>query len=54
MVEYALIAGFIAVAAGATLPGVAGSTSTILSKVQSVLSGAAGRGAATTTASTSP
>ncbi len=54
MVEYALIAGFIAVAAGATLPGVAGSTSTILSKVQSVLSGAAGRGAATTTAPTSP
>ena len=36
MVEYALLAGFIAVAAGAVLPGISGSISTIFSKMASV------------------
>jgi pilus assembly protein Flp/PilA len=38
MVEYALLAGFIAVAAGATLPGISTSISTIFSKMASVTS----------------
>lgn len=42
MVEYALLAGFIAVAAGATLPGVSESISTIFSKMASVTAAAAG------------
>ena len=37
MIEYALMAGFVAVAAGATFPPVAGSLSTIFSKVTSVM-----------------
>jgi pilus assembly protein Flp/PilA len=42
LVEYALLAGFIAVAAGALLPGISGSISTIFSKMSSVLTNAAG------------
>ena len=38
LIEYALMAGFVAVAAGAIMPGVADSISTIFSKVSSVLS----------------
>jgi Flp pilus assembly pilin Flp len=37
LIEYALMAGFVAVAAGAVMPGVASSISTIFSKVSSVL-----------------
>ena len=44
LIEYALMAGFVAVAAGAIMPGVAGSISTIFSKVGSVMSGAASAG----------
>ena len=40
LIEYALMAGFVAVAAGAVMPGVASSISTIFSKVSSVLSAA--------------
>jgi len=40
LIEYALMAGFVAVAAGAIMPGVASSISQIFSKVQSVLSAA--------------
>ena len=36
MVEYSLLAGFIAVAAGAVLPGISTSISTIFSKMASV------------------
>jgi pilus assembly protein Flp/PilA len=42
LIEYALMAGFVAVAAGAIMPGVSGSISTIFGKVASVMSGAAG------------
>ena len=38
LVEYALMAGFVAVAAGAVMPGVATSLSQIFSKVASVMS----------------
>jgi pilus assembly protein Flp/PilA len=38
MVEYALLAGFIAVAAGATLPGISTSLSQIFSKMASITS----------------
>jgi pilus assembly protein Flp/PilA len=41
LIEYALMAGFVAVAAGAVMPGVATSISTIFSKVSSVMSVAA-------------
>ena len=41
LIEYALMAGFVAVAAGAIMPGVATSISTIFSKVASVLAAAA-------------
>ena len=41
LIEYALMAGFVAVAAGAIMPGVATSISTIFSKVGSVLTTAA-------------
>ena len=41
LIEYALMAGFVAVAAGAIMPGVATSISTIFSKVASVMSSAA-------------
>ncbi|MEI9815016.1 MAG: Flp family type IVb pilin [Acidobacteriota bacterium] len=40
LIEYALMAGFVAVAAGAIMPGVAQSISTIFSKVASVMSAA--------------
>jgi pilus assembly protein Flp/PilA len=40
LIEYALMAGFVAVAAGAIMPGVATSISTIFSKVASVMSAA--------------
>lgn len=42
LIEYALMAGFVAVAAGAIMPGVATSISQIFSKVGSVLSNANG------------
>jgi pilus assembly protein Flp/PilA len=38
LIEYALMAGFVAVAAGAIMPGVANSISTIFSKVACVMS----------------
>lgn len=41
LVEYALLAGFVAVAAGATLPRVANSISVIFSKMTSVVSNVA-------------
>lgn len=41
LIEYALMAGFVAVAAGAVMPSVASSISTIFSKVSSVLTVAA-------------
>ena len=37
LIEYALMAGFVAVAAGAIMPGVSTSISTIFSKVASVM-----------------
>ena len=40
LIEYALMAGFVAVAAGAIMPGVAKSISTIFSKVASVMASA--------------
>lgn len=42
LIEYALMAGFVAVAAGAIMPGVATSISQIFSQVGSVLSSANG------------
>ena len=44
LIEYALMAGFVAVAAGAIMPGVATSISTIFSKVASVLAVASAQG----------
>ena len=41
LVEYALLAGFVAVAAGALLPGISSSLSKIFSKMGSVLTLAA-------------
>ena len=41
LIEYALMAGFVAVAAGAIMPGVSSSISTIFSKVTSVMANAA-------------
>lgn len=40
LIEYALMAGFVAVAAGAIMPNVASSISTIFSQISSVLSSA--------------
>jgi len=37
LIEYALMAGFVAVAAGAIMPGIATSISTIFSKVASLM-----------------
>ena len=37
LVEYALLAGFVAVAAGAILPGVASSINIVFSKVNSIM-----------------
>ena len=42
LIEYALMAGFVAVAAGAIMPNVAASISQIFSQVSSVLSNANG------------
>jgi pilus assembly protein Flp/PilA len=44
LIEYALMAGFVAVAAGAIMPGVATSISTIFSKVANVLTNSAAQG----------
>ena len=44
LIEYALMAGFVAVAAGAIMPGVADSISTIFSKVASVAAAATNAG----------
>jgi pilus assembly protein Flp/PilA len=44
LIEYALMAGFVAVAAGAVMPGVATSISTIFSKVASTLALASNQG----------
>lgn len=41
LIEYALMAGFVAVAAGAIMPSVATSISTIFSQISSVLTAAA-------------
>ena len=41
LIEYALMAGFVAVAAGAIMPGVSSSISTIFSQVASVMTAAA-------------
>ena len=41
LIEYALMAGFVAVAAGALMPGVSTSISTVFSKVASVMALAA-------------
>lgn len=45
LIEYALMAGFVAVAAGAIMPNVATSISTIFSKVATTMSTAAAAGA---------
>jgi Flp pilus assembly pilin Flp len=44
LIEYALMAGFVAVAAGAVMPGVADSISTIFSQVGSVINVASTQG----------
>jgi Flp pilus assembly pilin Flp len=44
LIEYALMAGFVAVAAGAIMPNVATSISTIFSSIASVMTGAASQG----------
>ena len=41
LIEYALMAGFVAVAAGAIMPGVSTSISMIFSKIASVMTNAA-------------
>jgi pilus assembly protein Flp/PilA len=41
LIEYALMAGFVAVAAGAIMPGVASSINIVFSKVNSVMTEAA-------------
>jgi pilus assembly protein Flp/PilA len=41
LIEYALMAGFVAVAAGAVMPGVSNQISTIFSKINSLLTQAA-------------
>jgi Flp pilus assembly pilin Flp len=45
LIEYALMAGFVAVAAGAIMPGVSTSISRIFSMVASEMKGAASTGA---------
>ncbi len=45
LIEYALMAGFVAVAAGAIVPQVAANISVIFSKVNLVVAGAASQGA---------
>jgi Flp pilus assembly pilin Flp len=44
LIEYALMAGFVAVTAGAIMPGVASSISTVFSSVASVMDAAADQG----------
>ena len=44
LIEYALMAGFVAVAAGAIMPNVGASISAIFSKIASVMSGAVTQG----------
>jgi pilus assembly protein Flp/PilA len=44
LIEYALMAGFVAVAAGALMPTVASSISTVFSKISSVMAAAASTG----------
>ncbi len=44
LIEYALMAGFVAVAAGAIMPSVATSISTIFSKISSVMTEASNQG----------
>jgi Flp pilus assembly pilin Flp len=41
LIEYALMAGFVAVAAGAIVPGVAASMRTIFDKINTILANAA-------------
>lgn len=41
LIEYALMAGFVAVAAGALMPNIAASISTVFSKITSVMADAA-------------
>lgn len=42
LIEYALMVGFVAVSAGALMPAVASSISTIFSQITSVMAAAAG------------
>ncbi|HEY3740970.1 MAG TPA: Flp family type IVb pilin [Bryobacteraceae bacterium] len=44
LIEYALMAGFVAVAAGSIMPGVATSISKIFSKISSTMAAAATQG----------
>ena len=44
LIEYALMAGFVAVAAGAIMPSVSVNISTIFSKIESSMSSAASQG----------
>ena len=44
LIEYALMAGFVAVAAGALMPGVSTNISTIFSKIRVQMSSAASQG----------
>jgi pilus assembly protein Flp/PilA len=44
LIEYALMAGFVAVAAGAIMPAVSQSISTIFSKISSVMTKASTQG----------
>jgi Flp pilus assembly pilin Flp len=44
LIEYSLMAGFVAVSAGAIMPGVANSISTVFSKVASVMTKSASQG----------
>jgi len=46
LIEYALMAGFVAVAAGAIMPNVADQVTTIFSKVNAQLTAAAAQGTA--------
>jgi pilus assembly protein Flp/PilA len=41
LIEYALMAGFIAVAAGALMPNISNSISTVFSKISSLMTSAA-------------
>ena len=44
LIEYSLMAGFVATTAGAIMPGVAGGISTIFSKIGSVMNNSASQG----------